>query len=246
MINQSDIDCDSLNSARDELIVSHLQFAKQITQKIAFQLPSHLDRDDLMSAAVIGLVMAAERFDPTRGIQFKTYAEHRIRGTILDELRNQDWLSRSLRDRFKLLEREFTSLEQQLGRDPTSEEVAQAMGISLDDYFQLLDDVHYLSVISLDDNWEDEDGSPFGLLDVLENETAADPHEEVHVQQTSIFVSRAIDELPDKEREIISRYYYEDLSLKDIGERLKLHESTVCQLHGQAILRLRVKLRHLH
>jgi RNA polymerase sigma factor for flagellar operon FliA len=231
------------NRVRDQLIVTHLSYAKKIAHKIIAQLPSHLDKDDLISAAVIGLIMAAERFDPSRGVTFKVFSEQRIRGTIIDELRAQDWLSRSLREKFKLLEHEFSALEQKLGRDPSSEEVATAMGISQEDYFQLLDDVHYLSVISLHDTWEDDSGSPFGLLDILEDESAEDPHVRFAEQQTTEILSAAIKELPEKEREIISRYYYDDRSLKEIGASLQLHESRVSQLHGQAILRLRVKMK---
>jgi RNA polymerase sigma factor for flagellar operon FliA len=234
---------ESRNMVRDELIVTHLSHAKRIMWKIASQLPPHLDRDDLMSAAVIGLIMAAERFDPSRGVQFLTYAELRIRGTILDELRAQDWLSRSLRDKFKRLDKTFSELERELGRDPSSEEVAVAMGLNLDDYFSLLDDVHYLSVVSIDDSWESSDGSPFGLMDILEDASIEGPHDQIVRQQTSDLLLEAIDELPEKEREIVSRYYYEDKSLKEIGEMLNLKESRICQLHGQAIMRLRVKLR---
>ncbi|TWJ18050.1 RNA polymerase sigma factor for flagellar operon FliA [Geobacter argillaceus] len=129
------------NASRDELIVSHLPLVKFLVGKIASQLPPHLDRDDLMSAAIVGLITAAERFDPTRGVQFKTFVEQRIRGTIMDELRAQDWLTRSLRDKFKRLERAFAILEQQLGRNPSSEEVAKAMGIELHEYFRLLEEV---------------------------------------------------------------------------------------------------------
>ncbi|MBT0664394.1 FliA/WhiG family RNA polymerase sigma factor [Geobacter pelophilus] len=231
------------NVVRDELIVSHLSHAKRIVRKIASQLPPHLDRDDLMSAAVIGLIMAANRFDPTRGVRFLTFAEQRIRGTILDELRAQDWLSRSLREKFKLLERKFSELEQQLGRNPSSEEVAEAMDLNLEDYFSLLDDVHYLSVVRLDDSWEDNDGTSFGLLDLLENESVDCPHDQIVRQQTADQLLGAIDELPEKEREIVSRYYYEDKSLKEIGKAMHLKESRICQLHGQAILRLRVKMK---
>src|SRR5512138_3398731 len=117
---------------RDELIVAHLPLVKFQVGKIASQLPPHLDREDLMSAAIVGLITAAERFEPNRGVQFKTFVEQRIRGTIMDELRAQDWLTRSLRDKFKRLEREFAILEQQLGRNPSSEEVAKAMGMELE------------------------------------------------------------------------------------------------------------------
>jgi RNA polymerase sigma factor for flagellar operon FliA len=234
---------ESRNVMRDELIVTHLSHAKRIMRKIASQLPPHLDRDDLMSAAVIGLIMAAERFDPSRGVQFLTFAELRIRGTIIDELRAQDWLSRSLREKFKRLEKTFSELERELGRDPTSEEVAVRMDLNLEDYFALLDDVHFLSVVSIDDSWENSDGSPFGLLDVLSDSSIDGPHDQIVKQQTSDLLLEAIDELPEREKEIVTRYYYDDKNLKEIGDMMKLKESRICQLHGQAIMRLRVKLR---
>lgn len=231
------------NAARDELIISHLPLAKLITGKISSRLPPHVDREDLMSAAVIGLIMAAERFDPTRGVQFRTFADQRIRGTIIDELRAQDWLTRSLREKFKQFEREFSSLEQKLGRNPTSEELADSMGMEMDEYFKLLDDVHYLSVVSIDDSWVDDEGSPFGLLDLLENESDDGPLDLLTQQQTAGILTQAVNELPDNERTVITRYYYEEKSLKEIGEGLDLKESRICQLHGQAILRLRMKMK---
>jgi RNA polymerase sigma factor for flagellar operon FliA len=228
---------------RDELIVSHLPLVKYIVARIASQLPPHLDREDLMSAAVIGLITAAERFDPMRGVQFKTFVEQRIRGTIMDELRSQDWLTRSLRDKFKRLEREFSVLEQRLARHPSSEEVAAAMGMELEDYFSLLEEVHFLSVVSLDDSWEDDEGSPFGLLDVLEDERVVNPQNQLMARQMVDSLSESIEGLPEKERIVVTLYYYEELNLKEIGAVLSLTESRICQLHSQAIMRLRTKMK---
>ena len=228
---------------RDELIVAHLPLVKFLVGKIASQLPQHLDREDLMSAAVIGLITSAERFDPARGVQFKTFVEQRIRGTIMDELRSQDWLTRSLREKFKRLEREFAMLEQKLGRNPSGEEVASAMGMTLDEYYQLLEEVHFLSVVSLDDSWEDEEGSPFGLLDVLEDDRVINPQNQLMARQTVDGLSEAIESLPEKERIVVTLYYYEELNLKEIGAVLSLTESRVCQLHSQAIMRLRTKMK---
>jgi RNA polymerase sigma factor for flagellar operon FliA len=229
---------------RDELIVSHLPLVKYLVGKIASQLPQHLDREDLMSAAIIGLITAAERFDPNRGVQFKTFVEQRIRGTIMDELRSQDWLTRSLREKFKRLEREFSALEQSLGRNPSSEEVAGAMGMDLQDYFQLLEEVHFLSVVSLDDSWEDDEGSPFGLLDVLEDERVVNPQKQMIDRQMVDGLSDAIEGLPEKERIVVTLYYYEELNLKEIGAILNLTESRICQLHSQAIMRLRARMKN--
>src|SRR5512138_2427547 len=228
---------------RDELIVAHLPLVKFLVGKIASQLPPQLDREDLMSAAIVGLITAAERFDPTRGVQFKTFVEQRIRGTIMDELRSQDWLTRSVREKFKRLEREFAVLEQRLGRNPTSEEVAAAMQMEMEDYFKLLEEVHFLSVVSLDDSWEDEDGSSFGLLDVLEDKRSENPQEQMMAREMVDVMAEAIDALPEKERIVITLYYYEEMNLKEIGAVLSLTESRICQLHSQAILRLRTKMK---
>ncbi|GAB4302632.1 MAG: FliA/WhiG family RNA polymerase sigma factor [Desulfuromonadia bacterium] len=230
---------------RDEMIIAHMPMVRYLVNKIASQLPPHLDREDLMSAAVIGLITAAERFDPSRGVQFKTFVEQRIRGTIMDELRAQDWLTRSVRDKYKRLEREFSRLEQKLGRNPTSEEVAEAMEMELTEYFNLLEEVHFLSVVSLDDSWEDEDGSPFGLLDVLEDKGAENPQQQMLNREMVGLMADAIETLPEKERIVITLYYFEDMNLKEIGGVLSLTESRICQLHSQAVVRLRSKMRNM-
>lgn len=230
---------------RDEMIIAHMPMVKYLVNKIASQLPPHLDREDLMSAAVIGLITAAERFDPSRGVQFKTFVEQRIRGTIMDELRAQDWLTRSVRDKYKRLEREFSLLEQKLGRNPTSEEVAEAMEMELGEYYRLLEEVHFLSVVSLDDSWEDEDGSPFGLLDVLEDKGAENPQQQMLNREMVTLMADAIESLPEKERIVITLYYFEEMNLKEIGAVLSLTESRICQLHSQAVLRLRSRIRNI-
>lgn len=232
-----------MGPTRDELIVSHLPLVKYLVGRIAAQLPPHVDQEDLTSAAIIGLITAAERFDPTRGVLFKTFAESRIRGTIMDELRAQDWLSRSLREKYKLLEKNFSALEQKLGRNPSSEEVAESLGMSLNDYFSLLEEVHVLSFVSLDDSWEDEDGSPFGLLDIIADSRTENPQSQLMAQQLLELLAEAIDTLPEKERTVVSLYYYEELNLKEIGQVMSLTESRISQLHSQAILRLRTKLK---
>lgn len=231
------------SATRDEMIIAHMPMVRYLVNRIASQLPPHLDREDLMSAAVIGLITAAERFDPSRGVQFKTFVEQRIRGTIMDELRAQDWLTRSVRDKYKRLEREFSVLEQKLGRNPTSEEVARAMEMEMEEYHRLLEEVHFLSVVSLDDSWEDEDGSPFGLLDVLEDKGAENPQQQIINREMVSLMATAIEALPEKERIVITLYYFEDMNLKEIGAVLNLTESRICQIHGQAVLRLRSKMK---
>jgi RNA polymerase sigma factor for flagellar operon FliA len=228
---------------RDELIISHLPLAKYLVKRMVPHLPSHLDEEELMSAAVMGLITSAERFEPARGIQFKTFAEQRIKGMILDELRSQDWLSRSVRTKYKHLEREFATLRQKLGRDPTGEEVAAEMGLGLNQYHRLLEEVHTFSFVSLNDSWEDDEGSSVSLLDIVPDKNAVNPQAEMQSTELIEALGRSIDTLPEKERLVVSLYYYEELNLKEIGAVLGLTESRVSQLHSQAIVRLRSKMK---
>lgn len=228
---------------RDELIIEHLPLVKYLVGRIVPQLPQHLDPQDLMSAAVVGLINAAERFDPTRGVLFKTFAEQHVRGTILDELRSYDVLSRSTREKYKRLEREVVSLEHRLGRNPTGEEVASALNIGLNEYYEMLDAVHVFTFISIDDNWEDEDGNSLCLADVLSESEGKSPQQQVMKKQLAEALGLAIETLPEKERLAVTLYYSEDLNLKEIGETLGLTESRISQLLSQAMVRLRTKLR---
>jgi len=228
---------------REQLIVKHIPLVSYLVGRLTAQLPSHLDLQDITSAAMIGLIHAADRFDPTRGVLFKTFAEQHIRGTILDELRSYDVLSRSMRDKYKRLERELRRLEHHFGRHPTSEEVAEALGINLDAYFDLLDDVHVFTFISLDDSWEGDDGSPLCLADVLSEPGAKSPQQQVMGMQLAEALGVAIETLPEKERLAVTLYYSEDFNLKEIGETLGLTESRISQLISQAMVRLRGRLK---
>jgi RNA polymerase sigma factor for flagellar operon FliA len=227
---------------RDALIIAHLPLVKYLVARIVPQLPSHVDPQDLTGAAVIGLINAANRYDPARGVLFKTFAEQHVRGTILDELRSYDVLSRSMREKYKRLEREIVSLEHLLGRNPTGEEVAGALGIELDQYYTLLDDVHVFTFISIDDSWEDDDGHPLCLADVLCESESRNPQQQVMKMQLVEALGQGIDTLPEKERQAVVLYYSEDLNLKEIGEALGLTESRISQLLSQAMVRLRSKL----
>ena len=231
------------SAEREQLILEHIPLVRYLVGRIAAKLPPHLDQQDLMSSAMIGLINAADRFDTSRGVLFKTFAEQHIRGTILDELRSYDVLSRSMRDKYKRLERELRQLENLLGRHPTSEEVAEALQISLEDYFELLDDVHVFTFISLDDSWEGDDGSPLCLADVLCEPDAKSPQQQVMTMQLTEALGLAIDTLPEKERLAVTLYYNEDFNLKEIGETLGLTESRISQIISQAMVRLRSRLK---
>ena len=230
-------------SERDELIVSHLPLVKYLVKRIAVNLPSYLDEEDLISVAVIGLITSAERFEPARGVRFKTYAEQRIKGTIYDELRSQDWFSRSIREKYKRLERVIMALSHKLGRDPNGEEIAEALGLELEEYYKMLAEVHSYAFMSLDESWQDDEGNTVSLLDLIEDANAGNPQNQLIKRQLVESLGAAIDNLPEKERLVISLYYYEELNLKEIGEIIGLTESRVSQLHSQAVLRLRSRLK---
>ena len=237
------IEVDSGSATRDELILKHMPMVRYLVGRISPQLPPHLDQQDLMSAAVVGLINAADRFDPSRGVLFKTFAEQHIRGTIIDELRSYDVLSRTMRDKYKKLTRLMVSLEHQLGRNPTSEEVAHSLGIGMDEYYSLLDDVHVFSFISLDDSWDDDEGNSLCLTDVLCESNAKSPQQQVMMMQLTEALGRAVDSLPEKDRLVVTLYYNEDLNLKEIGEILALTESRISQILSQAMARLRSKMK---
>jgi RNA polymerase sigma factor FliA len=220
-----------------------MSLVKYLLSRIVPQLPPHLDKDDLMSVAVIGLINAADRYDVSRGVMFKTFAEQHIRGAIIDELRSYDVLSRSMREKYKRLEKQVLQLEHQLGRNPTGEEVAGSLGMSLAEYYELLDDVHVFSFISLDDSWNDSDGNALCLADVLAESEAKNPQQQVMMMQLAEALGVAIDTLPEKEKLAVTLYYSEDLNLKEIGEALGLTESRISQLLSQAMVRLRGKLK---
>lgn len=228
---------------RETIIVQHLPLVRYLVARFVVQLPSHLDPQDLTSAAIIGLIHAADRFDPGRGVQFKTFAEQHIRGAIIDELRACDPLSRTVRDKCKLVEREMHKLEHSLGRNPNSEEVAQALQLSMDDYYQLLDEVHEFSFISIDDSWDDEEGHPLSLADVLGDDENKGPQQQAIASQLSESLGTAIESLPEKERLAVTLYYYEELNLKEIGAIMGLTESRICQILSQAMARLKGKMK---
>jgi len=235
--------CEDLDDCRALLIQENLPLVKYLVARISSQLPPHLDHQDLTSAATVGLIHAVDRFDPERGVLFKTFAEQHIRGAILDELRSLDVLSRAMRDKYKRLEREVLALEHRLGRDPTSEEVAQSLEIDLETYYEMLDDVHVYTFINIDDSWDDQDGNSLSLADVLCESEEKNPQQQVISMQLAEALGQAIERLPERERLAVTLYYNEELNLKEIGELLGLCESRISQLLSQAMVRLRGRLR---
>lgn len=227
---------------KNKLIVEYAPLIKFIAQKIAVRLPSNIELDDLISSGVIGLMDAIDKYDPTRDNKFKTYAEFRIRGSILDELRAQDWVPRSVRDKAKLLDRTLSDLESDLGRAPTDEEVAEKLSMSMDEFYDLCNQVRPVSLLSIDDSATFSNVDKKSILNLLEGCRLNNPLIQLNIKAVKDIVTQAIEDLPERQRLVLSLYYYEDLNLKEIGRILRVTESRVSQLHAQAISRLRSKL----
>lgn len=227
---------------KDKLILEYSPLIRFIAQKIAVRLPANIELDDLISSGVIGLMDAIEKYDPTRDNKFKTYAEFRIRGAILDELRAQDWVPRSVRDKAKLLDRTTLELEAQLGRIPSDEEIAQRLSMTLEEYFDLINQVRPVSVLSIDEQATFSNVDKKSILNLLESCKLSNPFNQLNIKSVKEIVARGIEELPERQRLVLSLYYYEDLNLKEIGKVLRVTESRVSQLHAQAVTRLRQKL----
>ena len=227
---------------RDQLISKYLPHVKRIVHRIAIHIPSSVDIDDLISAGVIGLIEAVERYDPDRDNKFITYAVFRIRGAILSELRSRDFLSRSNRRKSREMQNAYLMLEQTLGREPEDEEVAGELGLELDDFYQLKK-LASISFISLKDIGYGSGEEKENLLGCLANNESKDAATLAGLKEMEFAVARAIEQLPEKEKLVVSLYYWEELTMKEIGVVLKVTESRVSQLHSQALTRLRTRLK---
>lgn len=228
---------------RDQLIMDYAPLIRFVAQRIASRLPSNIEIDDLISAGVIGLMDAIEKYDPSRDNKFKTYAEFRIRGAILDELRSQDWVPRSVRDKAKRIERKYAELEQQLGRAVTDIELAEALEITLEEYHEMVSKVKAVTLLSVDDLTTPYQHEKKSLLDCLEGSSSKNPFSQLKSKSVRNVLMTNIEELPEKQKLVLSLYYYEDLNLKEIGKILEVTESRVSQLHTQAVEKLRSKLK---
>jgi len=230
--------------SKDEIVVKYASLVKYLAQKIAIRLPANIELDDLISAGVIGLMDAVDKYDHTRDNKFKTYAEFRIRGAMLDELRSQDWVPRSVREKAKQLERVFARIEQARGRPATDQEVCEELKISPDEYSELLNEVRSVSLLNYDDLNSLTKTDKKSMLGLIENGKLNNPFAEVSRTSLKGLVEKAIGDLPEKQRLVLALYYYEDMNLKEIGRVLEVTESRVSQLHTQAVLRLKAKLKN--
>lgn len=212
-----------------------------VVQRMVPQVPSFMTREDMTSAAMVGLIDAANKFDPARGVKFRTFAEYRLRGAILDEMRKLDWFSRSMRDKQNRLTQTMLRLERQLGRSPEGPEMAAALDMRLDEYHSLLGEVSHLGCVSLHETLDHtEEGRSF--LDSLQDFTNPDMGEMIERQELVRMLADILEELSVKERQVVALYYYEELTQKEIAEVIGVSEGRISQLHSQALLKLRVKL----
>ncbi len=227
---------------RTQLIHDHLYLVDIIARRMVTQVPAFMNRDDIKSAGMLGLLDAANKFDPAKNILFKTFAEYRIRGAILDEMRKLDWFSRSLRDKQNRIGKAITDLELQLGRDPEDHEVAKAMNMSLDEYCSILIEVSHLGCVSLNETLDhSEEGRSF-LDSLSDDRPQTSPGARIEDQQLTSTIALVLGQLSEKERLVISLYYYEELTQKEIAEAMELSEGRVSQLHSQALIKLKAKL----
>lgn len=229
---------------RNQVILEHMPQIRFIAQRLAMRLPPEVQLEDLISSGVIGLLDAYEKFDPSKGVSFKTYASVRIRGAILDNLRGLDWAPRDLRSRSREVEQTYTRLEQRLGRAANDDEMAAELKISLADFQSLLDQLNGLTIGHFRSGEGEEDGIEADSLPLCYSPISASdtPFEAVSRHEMRDLLARAISQLPEREQLILSLYYREELTMKEIGQILGVNESRISQLHTRAVLRMRGRL----
>jgi RNA polymerase sigma factor for flagellar operon FliA len=230
--------------ARERLVLAYSPLVKFVAGRMSSGLPAHIEEADLISYGLLGLIGAIERFEPEREIKFETFAVARIIGSIIVELRSLVWVPRSVRAKAREIEAAHSKLERELGRTPTDEEVSKALGVSMDDFQDSLIQISNSSLVALDELWavSDASGDQVSLLDTMRDPSAVDPARELGVSELKDRLAHAISRLPEREKLVVALYYYENLTLREIGEVLGVTESRVSQLHTKAVLRLKARL----
>jgi RNA polymerase sigma factor for flagellar operon FliA len=235
---------DGDSRVRERLVVAYSPLVKYVAGRTAAGLPPHVEEADLISYGLVGLISAIERFDLSREIKFETYAIMRIKGAIIDELRSMDWVPRSVRARAREVERANAKLENALQRAPTDKEIAAELGITIDELNDSLLTISHSSIVALDELWSvsDSSGDQVSLMDTIEDPGALDPAKALDVGDLKDRIAGSIAKLPEREKLVIALYYYENLTLREIGEVLGVTESRVSQMHTKAVLRLRSRM----
>jgi RNA polymerase sigma factor for flagellar operon FliA len=230
--------------ARDRLILHFSPLVKYVAGRVAVGLPANIEQADLISYGIFGLIDAIDKYDQSRGIKFETYAISRIRGAIIDELRAIDWVPRSVRFKAREVEKAYTSLENKLKRPPSDAEIAGEMGISVDDLTAIYTQLSTVSLVALDElmSVEGERGDRLSMMETLEDTKTASPMEAFESEEMKQILGDAVNRLPEREKIVITLYYYEGLTLAEIGTVLGVTESRICQMHTKAVLALRGKI----
>jgi len=224
---------------REDLVLKYAPLVKYISDRMAMRLPPNISREELVSAGIVGLIDALDKFDSEMGIKFQTYAEHRIKGSILDELRKMDWIPRSVRKDIHRIEDAIIAVKSRLGREPEDSEVAKEMGIDIDSYYRTISRARGVGLLSLDDIMPDGSSPRFAK----QASNAPSPFDELKIKELKKLISKSLVSLSKKEQLVISLYYYDELTLKEIAKVLDLTESRISQIHSKAIIRLRAKLK---
>lgn len=229
--------------SKNNLILNYLSLVKFLVGRMSISLPTHVDKDDLVSVGIGGLMKALDRYDPDCGTKFETYATIRIQGSIIDELRSMDWVPRSVRDKARKLQKAYTCLEERLGRFANDEEVAQYLGISLEELDTLVKDAKPATMLSMSTVMRNDgsDNRPISLIDALSDDSAS-PFDKAQERELKEVLIEALHNLSEQERRVIILYYYRELTLKEIGEVLSVSESRISQIHTKAVFRLRSRL----
>ncbi|MEW5947628.1 MAG: FliA/WhiG family RNA polymerase sigma factor [bacterium] len=234
---------DADENARQTLAERYLGLVKWIVERVAYRLPPNIDREDLISEGILGLLDAIDKFDHERMSRFESYAAIRIRGQVLDYLRQQDWLPRTTRQKCREIEKAFCEVERKLGRSAGDSEVAEFLGIDVDDMNAAIADLSGAVVISFEETIQSGEGDrPIPIIARIRDENAEDPGEMVVKKEIFGLLKAACERLPENEKTLISLYYVENLTLKEIGEALDISESRACQLHAKALMRLKSAL----
>ena len=238
--NCVDVDREFLDpNAREERILKYAPLVKFIANRMAVRLPSHISKEDLTSAGIVGLLDALDKFNPRMGIKFKTYAEHRIRGAILDELRKMDWIPRSVRKEIHRIEDAITTARTKIGREPEDFEVAKELGVDMNTYHGMIGRARGVGLLSLEAIMPDS-----SILERAEQKlNTPSPFDELKIKELKKMVAKALSKLSKKEQTVMSLYYYDDMTLKEIAQILGLTESRISQIHSKVIITLRTKLK---
>ncbi len=231
---------------RDAFIKQYAPLVKYVAGKVAIGMPHNVEYDDLVGFGVFGLFDAIEKYNPDKNVKFKTYAVTRIRGAIYDELRSIDWVPRSVRQKTREIEDTIHRLESHFGRAATDNEIAKELGMSIADFQKTMLKISSTSILSLNDVWySGEDNDKVSIVDSIEAHKSLNPDNIIERDEIKRVIIQAINELPEKEKKVLVLYYYEDLTLKEIGKILEVTESRISQLHTKAIMRLRAKLTNI-